>query len=142
MLRLRRAKKATEAVAETLSEYIPVGPLKKQTPQRHAAQDALAFSTGLLFGGLAAGAAAIALAPTDGATLRQRLKEKVDGLLGRVPSAPAASGAAGPSPAPAAGLSPAPARAETAPAPEAVVVVTEPAEPAGSAPAVPAHPSG
>ena len=125
MLRLRRAKKPTEALAETLSEYIPVGPLKKQTPQRHAAQDALAFSTGLLLGGLAAAAAAIALAPTDGATLRQRLKEKVDGLLGRAPSAPAASGAAGPSP-----------------APEAVVVVTEAPEPAGSAPAVPAHPGG
>ena len=121
----RRAKKPTEALAETLSEYIPLGPLKKQPPQRNGAQDALAFSAGLLFGGLAAGAAAIALAPTDGATLRQRLKEKVDDLLGRAPSAPAASEAAGP-----------------APAPEAVVVVTEAPEPAGAAPAVPASPSG
>ena len=130
----RRAKKPTEALAETLSEYIPVGPLKKQTPPPHAAQNALAFSTGRIFRSLAAAAPAIALAPTDGATLRQRLKEKVDDLLGRAPSAPAAPGAAGPSPAPAG--------AEIAPAPEAVVVVTEAPEPAGSAPAAPATPSG
>jgi hypothetical protein len=54
----------------------------KQARRRSSGEDALAFASGLILGGLVGAIAAIALAPTDGATLRQRIAERVDELLG------------------------------------------------------------
>lgn len=50
--------------------------------RRSSGEDALAFTGGLILGGLVGAVAAIALAPTDGATLRQRIAERVGDLLG------------------------------------------------------------
>ncbi|HEX2185994.1 MAG TPA: YtxH domain-containing protein [Chloroflexota bacterium] len=73
------ASEAVEALGETLREYLPG---RRRAPARSSAADALAFSAGLLSGALVAGIAAVFLAPTDGRTLRARLAEKVNELLG------------------------------------------------------------
>jgi hypothetical protein len=70
--------------------------------RRSSGEDALAFTGGLILGGLVGAVAAIALAPTDGATLRQRIAERVGDLLGdglpipgATPYAPAEGAVAG-----------------------------------------------
>jgi hypothetical protein len=69
----------------------------KQARRRSSGEDALAFVSGLILGALVGAVAAIALAPTDGATLRQRIAEHVDELLGGgSPLAGPAPGAAPP----------------------------------------------
>ncbi|MGH2368607.1 MAG: hypothetical protein ACRDI2_10435 [Chloroflexota bacterium] len=77
----KQAAEAVEALGETLGEYLQAGTLAKA--KRDSTNDALAFSAGLLFGALAAGVAAMFLAPTDGQTLRARLLEKFNSLMGR-----------------------------------------------------------
>lgn len=44
-------------------------------PQRHPAEDALAFALGIALGALAGAVAAILLAPSDGETMRRRVKQ-------------------------------------------------------------------
>lgn len=57
-----------------------LGLVEKQ--RRHTGADALAFTTGLVFGALVGAAVAIFLAPTDGQTLRTRLAKQLNGLFG------------------------------------------------------------
>lgn len=66
------------ALSEALGDRFPA--LGRR--QRHASDDAWAFVSGLLFGALVAGVAAVFLAPTDGRTLRARLVERFNTLLG------------------------------------------------------------
>ncbi|MBI3971167.1 MAG: hypothetical protein HY332_07735 [Chloroflexi bacterium] len=83
---------AIAAVGEAVGEY-----LRRQQgkPASSGGDNALAFVAGLLFGGLVAGTAAILAAPTDGYTLRRRLREKWDEFFGGelgTTDAPAAPG--------------------------------------------------
>jgi hypothetical protein len=66
------------ALSEALGDRFPA--LMRR--RRHASDDAQAFISGLLFGALMAGVAAVFLAPTDGRTLRARLVERFNTLLG------------------------------------------------------------
>jgi hypothetical protein len=74
-----RAVDVSEEALAAAAEYLGL----KKPPIRSSGQDALAFIGGLLFGGLAAAAVAIVLAPTDGQTFRTRLMAQLDDLLGR-----------------------------------------------------------
>lgn len=74
------------ALSEALGERFPALARRR----RSSGEDALSFVSGLLFGALAAGTAAVFLAPTDGRTLRARLVERFNTLLGyeTAPAAP------------------------------------------------------
>jgi hypothetical protein len=66
---------AIASVGERLGVYTP--------PSRTSSEDAFAFINGLLLGALICAIAAFLLAPTDGQTLRRRIKAQIDALLGR-----------------------------------------------------------
>jgi hypothetical protein len=66
---------------------IPFMKSRAAKPQRSAGADALAFTTGLVFGALVGATAAILFAPTDGETLRHNLVARLKTLLGGRPAA-------------------------------------------------------
>src|SRR6266567_4706647 len=67
---------ALATVGERLGVYRP-------QPARTSGDDALAFINGLVLGIVICAIVAFLLAPTDGQTLRRRLKAQFDALLGR-----------------------------------------------------------
>lgn len=79
----RLADRALASSEETIMAAAERLGLRKVEPAHSSGDDAWAFSSGLVFGGVAAAVAAVLLAPTDGQTLRTRLTSKVDEWLGR-----------------------------------------------------------
>lgn len=73
---IETGEEALTALAERLGIHKPV-------PASGAHDDAFAFIYGLLLGALISGVVAVALAPTDGRTLRARIRRQIDDLLGR-----------------------------------------------------------
>lgn len=72
--------------------------LMLREPQRHPAEDAIAFAGGIALGAVVGAIAAILLAPSDGDTLRRRLATSLgfgDDTTGDVPSAPTDSDSRG-----------------------------------------------
>src|SRR5436309_11912002 len=67
---------ALATVGERLGVYRP-------EPASTSGEDALAFINGLVLGIVICAIVAFLLAPTDGQTLRRRLKAQLDALLGR-----------------------------------------------------------
>lgn len=79
-----RFPEVADQLAERLGDRVPV--LQRYTrKQTSTAEDAFAFIGGLLLGALAGAIAAFILAPSDGKTLRARLQQRVDGLMGYTP---------------------------------------------------------
>src|SRR3954468_6403956 len=77
---------ALATVGERLGVYRP-------PPASTSGEDALAFINGLVLGIVICAIVAFLLAPTDGQTLRRRLKSQLDALLGRTPFADTAPAA-------------------------------------------------
>ena len=82
-----RVAQAADAVESALvprvaqaADYLGV---RKPEPARSSGDDALAFINGLVIGAVLAAIVAYLLAPTDGATLRRRLRAQFDALMGR-----------------------------------------------------------
>ena len=68
-------------VADAVGQRVPA--LARYTRHKSSSgDDALAFSSVLVFGALVGAVAAVFLAPSDGPTLRSRLQERVNDLLG------------------------------------------------------------
>jgi hypothetical protein len=99
-----RFPEVTERLAERLGDRVPA--LQRYTRrQSSTTEDAFSFIGGLFLGALAGAIAAFILAPSDGKTLRTRIQQRVDGLMGYTPppepippepeSEPAPAGAAG-----------------------------------------------
>src|ERR687885_2878936 len=65
-----------------VEQYLPER-LRRRVPERSSAEDAAAFINGLVLGVVVCAIVAFLLAPTDGETLRRRLKAQIDALLGR-----------------------------------------------------------
>jgi hypothetical protein len=79
-----RFPEVADQLAERLGDRVPA--LQRYTrKQTSTAEDAFAFIGGLLLGALAGAIAAFILAPSDGKTLRARLQQRVDGLMGYTP---------------------------------------------------------
>ena len=73
-----------DQLAERLGDRVPA--LQRYTrKQTTTAEDAFAFIGGLFLGALAGAIAAFILAPSDGKTLRARLQQRLDGLMGYTP---------------------------------------------------------
>jgi ABC-type transporter Mla subunit MlaD len=70
-----------DQLAERLGDRVPA--LQRYTrKQASTTEDAFAFIGGLLMGALAGAVAAFLLAPSDGKSLRARIQQRVDGLMG------------------------------------------------------------
>ena len=68
-------------VADAIGQRVPA--LARYSRRKSSSgEDALAFSSGLLFGALVGAVTAVFLAPSDGPTLRMRLQERFNDLLG------------------------------------------------------------
>jgi hypothetical protein len=79
-----RFPEVTERLAERLGDRVPA--LQRYTrKQTSTAEDAFAFIGGLVLGALAGAIAAFILAPSEGRTLRARIQQRVDGLMGYTP---------------------------------------------------------
>ncbi len=65
-----------------VEQYLPAR-LRRNVPVRSSTDDALAFINGLVLGAVICAIVAFLLAPTDGETLRKKLKAQLDALLGR-----------------------------------------------------------
>jgi hypothetical protein len=63
-------------------------------PQRHPVQDVLAFAGGVLLGAIIGGAIAVFFAPSDGESLRRRIKREL-GMEDESPFEPASTLATG-----------------------------------------------
>ncbi|HEX2514796.1 MAG TPA: hypothetical protein VH257_08835, partial [Chloroflexota bacterium] len=71
-------------LTERLGDRFPA--LQRSTrKQTSTTEDAFAFIGGLLVGALAGAVAAFLLAPSDGKSLRARIQQRVDGLMGYTP---------------------------------------------------------
>ena len=81
---VEQTREFSEDLLDAAAEYLRL----RRKPGRSQGEDAWAFITGLTIGALASGAAAVFLAPTDGQTLRGRLRHKLDELLGTAPYEP------------------------------------------------------
>jgi ABC-type transporter Mla subunit MlaD len=89
-----------DQLAERLGDRVPA--LQRYTrKQTSTTEDAFAFIGGLLMGALAGAVAAFLLAPSDGKSLRARIQQRVDGLMGYTPppeTIPPESAPSGPAP--------------------------------------------
>jgi hypothetical protein len=65
-----------------VEQYLPAR-LRRQIPARSSSDDAMAFINGLVLGAVICAVVAFLLAPSDGETLRRKLRAQLDALLGR-----------------------------------------------------------
>src|SRR5438874_12369503 len=77
---IEQARESGEEALATVGERLGV---YRPAPASTGGEDGLAFINGLLLGAAICAAIAYLLAPTDGETLRHRLKGQIDALLGR-----------------------------------------------------------
>ena len=99
----RSQKSQLQALLREPERLLPERLLMREPlrPARHPAEDAMAFIGGILLGALIGGIAAIFLAPTDGRSLRQRVRETLgmdsgadEPAIEYVPPAPSGTSAA------------------------------------------------